>query len=157
MYALTQDLTASAGMPAYEISNHARPGAEAWHNLIYWRGGDYVGIGPGAHGRITRAGVRWATETPLAPGAWLSAVEDVKPLNFNVYSLSPEDVHTEYLMMSLRLIEGTKTNRLTKSRDLSNKIISLVEDGQLRYTDDGFAATPAGRPVLNAILRELLV
>ncbi len=157
MYALTQDLTASAGMPAYEISNHARPGAEARHNLIYWRGGDYVGIGPGAHGRITRDGVRWATETPLAPGAWLSAVEESKSLNFNEYFLTPEDVHAEYLMMSLRLIEGTKTNRLTKDHDFSNKISSLVEIGQLQYTDDGFAATPAGRPVLNAILRELLV
>ena len=75
MFALTQELCAAAGLPAYEISNHARPGAESRHNLVYWRYGDYAGIGPGAHGRLTVGGVRWATEAVRAPEAWLAAVE----------------------------------------------------------------------------------
>ncbi len=156
MYALTQDLTEAAGMPAYEISNHASPGAEARHNLIYWRGGDYVGIGPGAHGRLTLDGVRWATETPLAPTAWLSAVETGKSLEFNRFSLSPADVHAEYLMMSLRLAEGTDAVRLGGDSVFNNKINGLVETGHLHMTDMGFAATASGRPILNAVLRELL-
>jgi coproporphyrinogen III oxidase-like Fe-S oxidoreductase len=72
MYALTQAVTAAAGMPAYEISNHARPGAESRHNLVYWRYGDYAGVGPGAHGRLTDAAGRWATETTRDPAGWLS-------------------------------------------------------------------------------------
>lgn len=75
MYALTQDLCEAAGLPAYEVSNHARPGAESRHNLIYWRGGDYAGVGPGAHGRLTFPTGRWATEAPRAPAAWLERVE----------------------------------------------------------------------------------
>ena len=75
MYAVTQAVCGTVGMPAYEVSNHARPGAECRHNLVYWRYGDYVGIGPGAHGRLTLAGGRWATETLAAPEAWLAAVE----------------------------------------------------------------------------------
>jgi oxygen-independent coproporphyrinogen-3 oxidase len=75
LYDMTQDRCAAAGMPAYEVSNHARPGAESRHNLIYWRGGDYAGIGPGAHGRLTLNGQRYATEAPRAPGAWLERVE----------------------------------------------------------------------------------
>ena len=71
LYALTQEMTAAAGLPAYEVSNHAGPGGESRHNLIYWRAGDWGGLGPGAHGRLTLGGSRWATEAPLAPGAWL--------------------------------------------------------------------------------------
>ena len=73
MFDLTREMTEAAGMSAYEVSNHARPGAECQHNLIYWRAGDWAGIGPGAHGRIT-AGQRLATETPRLPAAWLAAV-----------------------------------------------------------------------------------
>ena len=156
MFALTQDLTEAAGMPAYEISNHAIPGAEARHNMVYWRGGDYVGIGPGAHGRLSLGGKRWATETPLAPGEWLQAVEKGASTDFAETVLSDEDVQTEYLLMSLRLAEGTDQSRLALNDRLSNKINMLVDIGQLERTGTGFAATPDGRPVLNAILRELL-
>ena len=75
MYDITQEITEAAGMPAYEISNHARDMAESRHNLIYWRYGDYIGIGPGAHGRLTLNGIRYATETPLTPTTWLTQVE----------------------------------------------------------------------------------
>ena len=75
MFVATEEVCAAAGLPAYEVSNHARPGAESRHNLVYWRYGDYVGIGPGAHGRLTQDGVRRATEAIRAPEAWLAAVE----------------------------------------------------------------------------------
>lgn len=156
MFALTQDLTAASGLPAYEISNHSRPGGEARHNLIYWRGGDYVGIGPGAHGRLTFDGKRVATETPLSPETWLSAVESGQTKDFLEYGLTFEDVQTEYLMMSLRLVEGADQGRLQISETLSSKINSLIEDGLLAHTQHGFALTPRGRPVLNAVLRALL-
>ncbi|NNL17359.1 MAG: coproporphyrinogen III oxidase, partial [Boseongicola sp.] len=102
MYALTQDLTGEAGLIGYETSNHAIPGAESRHNLIYWSNGDWVGIGPGAHGRLTLGGVRYATEAPKMPGAWLAAVRNGTGQEGRE-ALSSSEVREEAVMMGLRL------------------------------------------------------
>jgi oxygen-independent coproporphyrinogen-3 oxidase len=159
MYAVTQEVCAAHGMPAYEVSNHARPGAESRHNLVYWRMGDYIGIGPGAHGRVTLGGQRWATVAPKAPGAWLAMVEAGRAGEDPREAVLPAEQATEYLLMSLRLSEGSDMARYEalagvaldapKLADLEVMGLIVVEDGRLR-------ATPAGRAVLNGVLRELL-
>ncbi len=159
MYALTQEMTQARGLPAYEVSNHAREGAESRHNLIYWRGGDYVGIGPGAHGRITLDGTRWATECPKAPNQWLNAVSKMQSGESPRNALSAEDHAVEYLMMSLRLREGMSIARystLSANPLPTDRVQNLVTLGLLVQTQDRLAATAQGRIVLNAILRDLL-
>ncbi len=159
LYACTQELCVSAGLPAYEISNHARPGQESRHNLIYWRGGDYAGIGPGAHGRLTLEGVRLATATPLSPSEWLDAVERKGTGESPRLALDPEDRAAEDLMMGLRLRSGVDMARLqplAASKSFAEKSAGLEGLGLIRMTDGRLAATERGRPVLNAILRELL-
>ncbi len=159
LYAATQEMTAAAGLPAYEISNHARPGAEARHNLIYWESGDYAGIGPGAHGRLTLDGVRMATETPRAPGAWLDAVERGAGGSFPVETVPGEAVLDEFLMMGLRVRDGVSLSRLAglaPNEEILSNINELVESGHLEQRDGRLAATELGRPVLNAVLRAIL-
>ena len=159
MYQATQDICGAHGMPAYEISNHARPGEESCHNQIYWRYGDYVGIGPGAHGRVTIDGKRYATETHRAPGAWLKAVA-----NGSGQSLSDQlplkDMAIEYMMMSMRLTEGMDIARYTglSGTELPTQPLEdLVNLGMVTISDQRLFTTDKGLPVLNAILRELLV
>lgn len=158
MYFLTQRITRDAGIPAYEISNHARPGDESRHNLIYWRSGDWVGIGPGAHGRITLDGVRFATETALSPNSWLQAVSDGN--GESLRDVIPADEWaTEFLMMGLRTAEGIDLSRLGEIHQNSinqNKINDLVELAMIEIDGETLRATQDGRPVLNGILRELL-
>jgi oxygen-independent coproporphyrinogen-3 oxidase len=159
MYDITQEITESAGMPAYEISNHARDMAESRHNLIYWRYGDYIGIGPGAHGRLTLNGRRFATETALQPATWLRQVECEGQGELIREEISPEDQATEYLMMSLRLREGSSLARFSALRgeELPRARRERLQDlGFLEEAGDKIRATPAGRPLLNAVLRELL-
>lgn len=159
MYEVTQDLTDAAGMPAYEISNHARDMAESRHNLIYWRYGDYIGIGPGAHGRLSLNGTRLATDTPLQPTTWLRQVETQGHGEATREAISPEDQATEYLLMGLRLSEGVSLARFRalSGADLpSDRRERLFDLGVLEQIGDTLRATPAGRPLLNAILRELL-
>jgi oxygen-independent coproporphyrinogen-3 oxidase len=158
MYALTQEVCDAAGMPAYEVSNHARPGSESRHNLIYWRGGDYVGIGPGAHGRMTLDGTRWATEAPKAPGAWLALVEAGKAGELPRTALSAMDRAEEYLLMSLRLAEGMEISRYEAmaNRPLDRtRLADLDALGLARVVEDRVQVTAAGRMVLNAIIRDL--
>ena len=158
MYLMTQDICGEAGMPAYEVSNHARPGQESRHNLIYWRGGDYLGIGPGAHGRITLAGHRWATEQPKTPGAWLAMVEQDRPAELPRAALSGDEHAQEYLLMSLRLTEGLDLDRLeaVSARRLDKaRLSALISSGHLVQRDNRLQVTSAGRLVLNAVLREL--
>lgn len=160
MYDITQEVTEAAGMPAYEISNHARDMAESRHNLIYWRYGDYVGIGPGAHGRLTLAGQRHATDTALQPTTWLRQVETLGQGDRTREPISAEDQATEYLMMSLRLNEGSSLGRFRALRGdelPSDRRERLVDQGVLEQQGDTIRATRAGRPLLNAILRALLV
>ena len=158
MYLATQDICDAYGLPGYEISNHARPGAESRHNQIYWRYGDYVGVGPGAHGRITLNGQRYATEAPRAPGAWLDAVKNGQGLlPFEI--LKPEDQVVEYMMMGMRLFEGLDLERheALAGKPLSvKKIQELTDWGMIVVDGARLRATSQGRAVLNAVLRELL-
>ena len=158
MYLATQDICDEAGMPAYEVSNHAQSGQESRHNQIYWRYGDYVGIGPGAHGRLTVDGKRVATETHMSPTLWLEAAERNQGESLRSL-LSNEDQAVEYLMMSMRLSEGSSIERY---QQLSGKplpqsaIESLSDLGLIQFEDKQIKATQTGRPVLNGVLRELL-
>lgn len=159
MYQATQDICSAHGMPAYEISNHARPGEESRHNQIYWRYGDYLGIGPGAHGRLTLKGQRYATETHRAPGAWLKAVSEGSGESL-CQPLPREDTAIEYMMMSMRLSEGMDIARYTAlaGQELpSERLEDLVNLGMVTISNKRLRATEQGRAVLNAILRELLV
>lgn len=159
LYAATQELCEAAGLPGYEVSNHARPGSESRHNLIYWRAGDYAGVGPGAHGRLTLNGLRHATDTPKAPGAWLQQVEQRGSGDREVCPLPLSEQATEYLMMSLRLREGTDLRRFDSltGRIDARKLADLSALGLVEQTGDRLCTTAEGRMVLNAILRELLV
>ncbi len=158
MYFATQEICTARGLPAYEVSNHARPGAESRHNLIYWRYGDYLGIGPGAHGRITRDTVRFATESVRNPTAWLRAVAAGSGESA-VSQLSPQDQASEYLMMGIRLSEGLDIDRYARIAEtpLPAAQMGYLEDlGMIQVSGNRLTVTEQGRPVLNAIIRELL-
>lgn len=158
MYEATQEVCDRFGMSAYEVSNHAKPGAESRHNLIYWRGGDYMGIGPGAHGRLSLDGTRWAAEAPKPPGAWLSMVEAGKPGDQSKQAMSAEEHGLEYLLMALRLSEGLDLKRYTavSGAELdSTNVQELVDLGAVTLAADRLIVTPAGRLLLNAVIRKL--
>ncbi len=158
MYLATQEICEAHGLPAYEVSNHARPGAESQHNLIYWRYGDYVGIGPGAHGRITRDGKKLATETYLSPNRWLQAVDQGSGEKERT-ELSPQDQANEYLMMGLRVSEGLdidRFNSLSGQPLPKSKLDHLTDIGMIEEKDGRLIATQDGRAVLNSVIRELL-
>lgn len=158
MYQVTQELCSSAGLNAYEVSNHAKTGSESRHNLIYWQCGDYVGIGPGAHGRITLNGARYATESPRDPQGWLASVNSGNG-ELPRHVQSPAEHADEYLMMGLRVTDGIDLSRygdISKSA-LNNTVIDKLTDiGMVNISDNRLRATPRGRPLLNAIIRELL-
>ncbi|MDP3960458.1 MAG: radical SAM family heme chaperone HemW [Pseudorhodobacter sp.] len=157
-YAATQDLCEAAGLPAYEVSNHARSGAESRHNLIYWRAGDYAGIGPGAHGRLTLNGKRWATEAPRTPGVWLDLVEAEGCGESVRDGVAPGDQALEYLMMALRLREGASASRFASlgGRPVNPvRLARMVEIGMVVTKDDDIIGTKSGRMVLNSVLAEL--
>jgi coproporphyrinogen III oxidase-like Fe-S oxidoreductase len=162
LFELTQERLAAAGLPAYEISNHARPGAECRHNLAYWRYADYLGIGPGAHGRVTREGGKLATQQLRAPEAWLAAVERDGTALDEMTPITPATAVEEMLMMGLRLVDGVPRARLEAmaGRDIESlfraALPSLTEGGFLTLDDDRLAATAAGRQRLNAVLAVLL-
>ena len=159
LYALTSDLCGAAGLPAYEVSNHALPGAESRHNLVYWRYGDYAAVGPGAHARLTSGGTRTATEALRAPEAWLSAVEAGGTGLALSEALSPEDQAVEMLLMGLRLSDGIDLARhaALAGRPLdAGAVADLAADGLLAVRDGRLVATAAGRIVLEAVLRRLL-
>jgi oxygen-independent coproporphyrinogen-3 oxidase len=157
LWDMTQDMTAAAGLPPYETSNHARPGAESIHNRIYWQSGDWLGIGPGAHGRLTLQGTRLATEAIRAPAAWLDAVERRGTGESGRETLTVDEWAAEFLMMGLRLTEGIEMARWTRlSGDRPLPLASLLDDGMMTLSDDRLRVTATGRPVLNAILRALL-
>jgi putative oxygen-independent coproporphyrinogen III oxidase len=160
LWDITQERTQSAGLPAYEISNHARPGAESRHNLIYWRSGDWLGIGPGAHGRLTLDGTRYATETPRAPGAWLDGVSRETREGWDLSPLPAAEHATEFLLMGLRLTEGVDLDRYDAiaPRPLDAQVLAgLAEDGMIELDNRRLRTTSQGRLLLNAVLRALLV
>jgi oxygen-independent coproporphyrinogen-3 oxidase len=162
LFELTQDRLAAAGLPAYEISNHARAGAECRHNLAYWRYQDYAGIGPGAHGRVTLGGTKYASRQHRLPEKWLAAVESKGTGIEETAAIDRETAIEERLMMGLRLVEGVSRATLEwaawcEAETLfGSKLAPLVEGGFLTLDADCLAATPAGRQRLNAVLGALL-
>lgn len=154
LFDLTQELTA-AGLPAYEISNHAAPGEESRHNLIYWRQGDYVGVGPGAHGRLTIAGRRYATETALKPAEYLRLVEAAGSGVVVNDPLTDEAIFVERLAMGLRTAEGVGLDPAAWRR-LDAPFTELSADGLLKRRGDHLVASAAGRRILNTVLEKLL-
>ena len=168
MFEATQARLAAAGLPAYEISNHARPGAACRHNLIYWRYQDYVGIGPGAHGRfavgsIDGGGLKRATRRASGPEAWLEAVERVGHGTAESTTVAGQDLVEEALMMGLRLADGidrtlfasvTGADPVTALGEA--KLAPLVAAGFLEIRPDRLGATEAGRQRLNALLERLI-
>jgi oxygen-independent coproporphyrinogen-3 oxidase len=159
LYDVTQDVCARHGLPAYEISNHARPGAECRHNLVYWRGKEYAGIGPGAHGRLDIDGHRHAIATEKRPEAWLMRVESSGSGIVADDLLNSEERADEFLLMGLRLREGIDPQRYAalSGRPLDPLRIAILReegaiaigpDGRLRVTQDGF-------PVLDAVVADL--
>jgi len=152
LYETTQERLSEAGLPAYEISNHARPGAECRHNLAYWRYRDYVGVGPGAHGRLTLEGRKVATRQRRAPETWIDAVERQGHGTEETAILTPDEVREERLMMGLRLAEGIMLDAPLEPARLD----PLIEGGFLTLDGDRLKATPAGRQRLNAVLARLI-
>jgi oxygen-independent coproporphyrinogen-3 oxidase len=159
LYEITQEVCAASGLPAYEISNHARPGAECRHNLVYWRGHEYAGIGPGAHGRVEIDGIRRATANEKHPEAWLGRVESQGHGLVTDQPLSRAEVADEYLLMGLRLAEGIDLNRfeILAGVPLSAvEIAHLARHGLVETTGAGrLRVTPAGFPVLDAVVADL--
>jgi oxygen-independent coproporphyrinogen-3 oxidase len=159
MFELTQDITRSAGLPAYEVSNHARPGDESRHNLIYWRMGDYGGLGPGAHGRLTIDSIRYATEAERLPQAWLDRTLALPGSAERREGLTPGDRAAEYLMFALRLREGASLRRYASlaGQPLPDTTLdALSGHGLLRRDGDSIRTTDPGILMLNGILRALL-
>lgn len=159
LYDVTQDVCAAHGLPAYEISNHARPGAECRHNLVYWRGQEYAGIGPGAHGRLDIGGIRHATATDKRPEAWLLRVEEDGHGIASDDLLDSEQRADEFLLMGLRLAEGIDPKRYAAlaGRPLDpHRIAALKEDGAIVMDDNGrLRVTQDGFPLLDAVVADL--
>ncbi|WP_299372367.1 radical SAM family heme chaperone HemW [uncultured Tateyamaria sp.] len=155
MYALTQDICAEHGLDRYEVSNHAKDGAESKHNLIYWRYGDYAGIGPGAHGRITTQGARLSTVQTRMPAAWLSG--DDRELRS---ALTASDQATEFLLMGMRVRDGISMDRYSEISGNplnSSNIKALLEMGMIEIEGDQLRASDHGFALLNAVLEKLLI
>jgi len=159
LYDVTQEVCARHGLPAYEISNHARPGAECQHNLVYWRGEEYAGIGPGAHGRLDIEGVRHATATEKRPEAWLMRVEANGHGVITDEFLNSEERADEFLLMGLRLAEGIDPGRYAalSGRALDPRRVEMLrEQGAISIDPNGrLRVTQAGFPVLDAVVADL--
>lgn len=159
LWDVTQETCEAAGLPAYEISNHARPGAESRHNLVYWRYGEYAGVGPGAHGRLLVNGTRRELSTERNPELWASAVEaDGSGLTMDA-ALSVEAQGDEFLLMGLRLKEGIDLARfiaVSGRRIDDRRIDDLIMDGMVeRVGKTRLRVTPEGFPVLDAVVADL--
>jgi len=158
LFDLTQEVTAAAGLPAYEVSNHAKPGAEARHNLIYWRYGAYAGVGPGAHGRLHLGGKYIATITERLPERWLRQVES-KGHGFSEWSeVAPTDAAHEHLLMNLRLAEGLDLAAYYarwSTVPSPARIAELQAQGLVSLEGEMLRATPRGLLVLNSLIAEL--
>jgi putative oxygen-independent coproporphyrinogen III oxidase len=159
LYDVTQEVCARHDLPAYEISNHARAGAECRHNLVYWRGQEYAGIGPGAHGRLDIGGARHATATEKRPEAWLMRVEANGHGVVTDDVLNREERADEFLLMGLRLKEGIDPERYTalSGRAIDPRRIAVLrEEGAIAVDADGrLRVTPTGFPVLDAVVADL--
>jgi putative oxygen-independent coproporphyrinogen III oxidase len=160
LYALTQEVTAQHGLPAYEVSNHAAPGAESRHNLVYWRYGEYAGIGPGAHGRFMEGNTRSVTISEKMPERWLDMVEAGGTGVVEEERLTPSQQADEMLMMGLRLHEGIDVQRyesLAQRTFDRQRLLTLQEDGMVAFLGNSrLRVTPKGMILLDAVLVELL-
>ena len=159
MYELTQDICEAAGLPAYEVSNHARIDEQCRHNLIYWNSGIYAGVGPGAHGRVMLGHQRVATEAIRDPRAWLEAVETQGSGNLPTVELSQDEQTAETILMGLRLVDGIPNSTFARMGVNLNTWTSLVEmtqEGYLARSDHAVRATPKGRILLNSVIARLL-
>ncbi|CAN0472699.1 unnamed protein product [Laminaria digitata] len=162
LYELTGEMTAKAGYTAYEVSNYARNGQESRHNLVYWRGGDYIGVGPGAHGRLTLDGERLRTEQVPGPAGWLSAVGEAGHATRVSEPVPVTEQAEEYLMMGLRLADGIDRTHFERivGQPLDAclngaKVAALCHAGLLEADTRGIRATAAGIQRLNAIIAEI--
>lgn len=159
LWDVTQEITAAAGLPAYEISNHARPGAQSRHNLLYWRSGEWAGIGPGAHSRINMLDGRHAFSTERNPELWASRVEQTENGVTSDERLEPVEVADEYLLMGLRLAEGIEIARFEKLAGYTldpARIRDLEEHGLISRPGPGrIGVTMQGFPVLDAVVADL--
>jgi len=159
LYAVTQAVTAARGLPAYEISNHARPGAESRHNLTYWRYGEYVGVGPGAHGRFIEDGRRVVTVAEKMPEAWVNLVEAKGHGITGGEILTRSEEADEFLLMGLRLAEGIDLARYEalSGNGLSPARLSVLQEEGLvaPVGNSRLRATPSGMIVLDAVVADL--
>jgi oxygen-independent coproporphyrinogen-3 oxidase len=158
LFELTQELTAASGRPAYEISNHSAPGKECRHNLIYWRYGDYAGVGPGAHGRLTLGGRRVATSGERLPERWQEMVSRNGHGTLEVSEIDDRDAAREHLLMNLRLSEGLDLGAYQARWGViidGGRIAELAQDGLVRLDGNRLAATENGRLVLNSVIAAL--
>jgi oxygen-independent coproporphyrinogen-3 oxidase len=163
LYETTRDLLGEAGLLAYEISNHARPGAESRHNLTYWRYGDYAGIGPGAHGRLTLGETKFATRQQRLPETWLADVEKKGSGEVERAPLERAERGREMLLMGLRLAEGVGLARFEREADTrvqdfvdAQAAARLADAGLVEWSAEALRATEAGRQRLNAVLAALI-
>ena len=163
LYEVTQEILADVGMPAYEISNHARPGGESRHNLTYWRYGNHAGIGPGAHGRISVGGETKAFRRHRVPERWLELVESGGHGSVETLPVEPGQRTAEIMMMGLRLTEGIGRARFAEQTGGTlegaldaRRLADLTEEGFLELDATGLRATAEGRQRLNALLAHLL-
>jgi oxygen-independent coproporphyrinogen-3 oxidase len=158
-YELTQKVTEAAGLPAYEVSNHARPGAECRHNLVYWRYGDYVGVGPGAHGRLSVGASRMASAIEPHPETWLESAERNGHGMIEFSGLNEEEQGDEFLLMGLRLAEGIDLKRYEAFSHRSidpGRLNDLIHHGMVEELGDNrIRATRDGFFVLDAVVADL--
>ena len=152
-------------LPAYEISNHAKQGSECQHNIAYWRYQDYVGIGPGAHGRLSRNTTdKIATRQKKSPETWLQSIESIGHGDAEIVSLTLEEQFREQLLMGLRLKQGIKLldliipleSAIAKNFICSQKLDCLKQEGYLEFTHQGLKASAAGQQRLQSLLNYLL-
>jgi oxygen-independent coproporphyrinogen-3 oxidase len=159
MFWATRELAEARGLPAYEVSNHARPGAESRHNLVYWRYGEYAGVGPGAHGRLVTPKGRLAQEAERHPEMWLTQVESEGHGLVENAPLTREEQGDEFLLMGLRLSEGVDPKRYAalSGREIDpQRVQSLVEDGFLEVDARGrLRVTPVGAPLLDTVVADV--
>ncbi|MCG0993630.1 radical SAM family heme chaperone HemW [Acetobacter indonesiensis] len=164
LYEETSAITAQHGLAGYEVSNYAKPGSESRHNLTYWRYGDYLGIGPGAHGRLTQGNALFATRRHRAPEPWADLVERTGTGQTSQDELAPMERAREMLLMGLRVTEGLNLDRfaartgmtLTEATD-ATILAAALEEGYLEQTATTLHATPEGRLRLEALLHALVL
>jgi oxygen-independent coproporphyrinogen-3 oxidase len=158
LYEITQEMTQAAGRPAYEISNHAAPGAECRHNLVYWRYGDYAGVGPGAHGRLMRDGRRIATSCERLPERWRESVARDGHGISETSEITREDAAHEHLLMNLRLTEGLDLAAYRARWGIAiapSRIAALAQNGLVKVENDILFATSPGKLLLNSVIAAL--